>query len=94
MQLLRKLVYYVMVGAFAISLVGATGCSRHPNPEQISKMEEARKACLDAEKKLNDKIQENKNLEQKLAQKKAELDELKKEKANIEQGLTNWSTQE
>jgi peptidoglycan hydrolase CwlO-like protein len=90
----KKIISFFLVGLFTLSLLIATGCSRHPNTEQISKMEEARSACLAAEQKLNDKVQENQNLQRQLDGKKAELDELKSEKDQMKQRLNNWPTQE
>ncbi|HFE63448.1 hypothetical protein B1H10_01330 [candidate division KSB1 bacterium 4484_188] len=94
MSKLKKLVSFVLVGAFSLSLLIAAGCSRHPNTEQISKMEEARSACLASEQKLNEKVKANEELQRQLDQKKANLDELKKEKETMQQRLSNWPTQE
>ncbi len=94
MSRIKKLMNLLLVGVFSISLFLATGCSRHPNTEQIQKMEEARSACLSAETKLNETRKQREDLEAKLAQKKAELENLQKEKEMIQQRLNNWSTQE
>ncbi len=81
-----------MIAIFSLSLLLATGCSRHPNDEQIRAMEEARSACLAAEQKLNDVQKENGSLEAQLQTKKSELDKAQKEKAHVEQGLANWKS--
>ena len=88
---IKKLLSIGLVAIFSLSLLTATGCSRHPNEEQISAMEEARSACLAAEQKLNEVQRERGNLESQLQAKKAELDKTQKEKAHVEQGLANWN---
>ncbi|GAB4368542.1 MAG: hypothetical protein Kow0042_09750 [Calditrichia bacterium] len=94
MRILKRIAYAVLIGVFSLFFFIAAGCARHPNPEQIQKMEEARSACLAAEQKLQEKQSENQKLEQQLAEKKAQLEDLKKEKELIQQRLSNWSTQE
>jgi septal ring factor EnvC (AmiA/AmiB activator) len=91
MSKIKKLVSIGLLGIFSFSLLTATGCSRHPNEEQIQAMEEARSACLAAEQKLSDVQKERAGLESQLQAKKAELDRATKEKANVEQGLANWN---
>jgi peptidoglycan hydrolase CwlO-like protein len=91
MSKIKKLLSIGLVAIFSLSLLTATGCSRHPNEEQIRAMEEARSACLAAEQKLNEVQRERGNLESKLQAKKAELDKTQKEKAHVEQGLANWN---
>lgn len=88
---IKKLLSIGLVAIFSLSLLTATGCSRHPNEEQIRAMEEARSACLAAEQKLNEVQRERGNLESQLQSKKAELDKTQKEKAHVEQGLANWN---
>jgi septal ring factor EnvC (AmiA/AmiB activator) len=91
MSKIKKLVSVGLVVIFSLSLLTATGCSRHPNEEQIQAMEEARSACLAAEQKLSDVQKERASLDSQLAAKKSELDKAQKEKANVEQGLANWN---
>ena len=91
MSKIKKLFSIGLVALFSLSLLTATGCSRHPNEEQIRAMEEARSACLAAEQKLNEVQRERSGLESQLQAKKAELDKAQKEKAHVEQGLANWN---
>ena len=91
MSKIKKLLSIGLVAIFSLSLLTATGCSRHPNEEQIRAMEEARSAWLAAEQKLNEVQRERGNLESQLQAKKAELDKTQKEKAHVEQGLANWN---
>jgi len=91
MSKIKKLLSIGLVAIFSLSLLTATGCSRHPNEEQIRAMEEARSACLAAEQKLNEVQRERGSLESQLQAKKAELDKTQKEKAHVEQGLANWN---
>jgi peptidoglycan hydrolase CwlO-like protein len=91
MSKIKKLLSIALVAIFSLSLLTATGCSRHPNDEQIRAMEEARSACLAAEQKLNEVQRERSGLESQLQAKKAELDKAQKEKAHVEQGLANWN---
>lgn len=92
MSKFRKLLGILMVSVFSLSLLFSTGCTRHPNADQIKALEEARSACLSSEQKLSEKQKEREALEGKLAQKKTELDNVKKEKEHVQQGLNNWST--
>ncbi len=92
MSKLKKLLGILLVGLFTFSLLIATGCTRHPNADQIKKLEEARSACLSSEQKLSEVQKQRQDLENQLAQKKSELEGLKKEKENIQQGLSSWST--
>jgi peptidoglycan hydrolase CwlO-like protein len=87
----KKLICLVCIIAFSFSLITATGCSRHPNEEQIQAMEEARSACLAAEQKLNEVQNERANVERQLDAKKADLDKAQKELENVKQALTNWT---
>lgn len=91
MSNIKKLLSISLIVIFSLSLFLATGCSRHPNAEQIQMMEETRSACLAAEQKLSDVQRERASLETQLNAKKAELDKAQKEKAHVEQGLANWT---
>jgi peptidoglycan hydrolase CwlO-like protein len=93
MSKIKKLISVSLVAVFSLSLLTATGCSRHPNEEQIRAMEEARNACLAAEQKLNEVQGKRANLESQLQAKKAELDKTQKEKAHVEEGLANWKSE-
>ncbi len=90
----KKFVSLILVAVFLFSLFVATGCSRHPNQEQIQKMEETRSAALAAEKKLAEVQKERQKLEQQVEAKKAELKKVQDEKAMVEEALKNWQSEE
>lgn len=93
MSKIKKIVVVCMLAIFSFSLLTTVGCSKRPNEEQISAMEEARSACLAAEQKLSDIQSERATLEGQLQAKKAELDKAQQEKAHVEQGLSNWNSE-
>jgi hypothetical protein len=94
MSKVKKVIFVGVITVFTLSLLLATGCSRHPNDEQIQAMEEARSACLAAEQKLSEVQGQRASLERQLDAKKADLDEANKEKEKVMQGLANWSSEE
>lgn len=93
MKIVSKFKWMILVASVSAFFVMSTGCSRHPNEEQIRVMEEARSAALAAEQKLADKRQECSDLESQLAQKKQELDAAKQEREDIKQRLASWTGQ-
>ena len=58
MKIVSKIKWMILVASVSALFVMSTGCSSHPNEEQIRVMEEARSAALAAEQKLADKRQE------------------------------------
>jgi Tfp pilus assembly protein PilN len=64
-----------------------SGCTKHPNQEQLSALEEQKKAALAAEEQLDKLRREKADLENQLAKKKAELEKSKKEKEAVQQRL-------
>jgi septal ring factor EnvC (AmiA/AmiB activator) len=93
MKIVSKFKAVVLVSIVAAFFIISTGCSRHPNEEQIRAMEEARSAALAAEQKLADKRQECNQLENQLADKKKELEAVKQEREDIKKRLENWTEQ-
>jgi septal ring factor EnvC (AmiA/AmiB activator) len=91
MKSVSKFKGLILVGIITAFFIVATGCSRHPNEEQIRVLEEARSAALAAEQKLADKRQECSDLENQLAQKKDELAAVKQEREDIKKRLENWT---
>jgi hypothetical protein len=73
MQAMRtyKVIRCVVFAAF-IAALGSTGCSKPPNKENQSKLEEAKAAAESAEKKLSEVKQERMRLETERGQKKDE----------------------
>ncbi len=64
-----------------------SGCTKHPNQEQLNALEEQKKAALSAEDQLDKLRREKADLENQLAKKKAELEKSKKEKEAVQQRL-------
>ncbi len=89
----KALLNAVLVTGFALSLMFSTGCSRHPNEEQIRVLEEARAAALSAEEQLAQKQQECNDLQQKVASKEQQLAKLKKERDMVKEKLQNWKSE-
>lgn len=85
-KMLRSIVVYAsivcLLGTFLLS-----GCTKHPNEEQLNTLEETKKAALAAEDELAKKQQEKAELESELAAKKAELEKAKSEKEAIKNKL-------
>ncbi|MBN2089167.1 hypothetical protein JW964_06125 [candidate division KSB1 bacterium] len=86
---MRKASKYValllVTGIFFMGLM--TGCTKHPNQEQLAKLEEQKKAALAAEEQLGKLQREKADLENQLSKKKMVLEEAKKEKALVQQRL-------
>ena len=78
----RVLVVVLAFSMLALPLL--TGCTKHPSPEELSQLDEARMAAEAAEKKLEEKQNEKAQLEAELAQKKADLEALKEKRAAVE----------
>lgn len=63
------------------------GCTKHPNQEQQTKLEDTIKEANAAEQELAKLKREKAELESQLAKKKAELEKSKQEKADVQQRL-------
>lgn len=87
---MRKTLRAIAVFAAIICFVGTlliSGCTKHPNEEQMNTLEETKKAALSAEDELAKKQQEKADLENELAEKNAQLEKAKEEKAAIKSQL-------
>lgn len=85
---MRKAIRGVLVlTAVALLFSVMTGCSKHPNEEQLSALEETNQAALSAERQLETLQAEKANLEQQLAEKKQQLEECETEKRLVSQRL-------
>jgi hypothetical protein len=67
----RTLIKFVVFAAF-IAACGIGGCTKAPNKNDTSKLEEAKAAAEDAQKKLYDTKQERMRLEAEQGRKKSE----------------------
>lgn len=84
---LKTLVVAAFLGG---ALVFTSGCSWKPSDEDKAKLENAKAAAESAEQKLSDLQQQNRTLEQDLAQKQRTAEQCEKDKAAVEQRLQNW----
>jgi septal ring factor EnvC (AmiA/AmiB activator) len=83
---MREMLKTILVVASIAFLLGAfvfSGCTKHPNEEQLNTLEETKKAALTAEEQLAKKQQEKADFEKELAEKKQKLDQTKSEKEAI-----------
>lgn len=76
----------MLVALFLFSLT-ITGCSKHPNEEQLQLLEETKTAALAAEQKLADCESNKAELTAKVAEKKQELADVKQEKIDVSKRL-------
>ena len=77
----------LLLASVAVSAMLFTGCTKHPDQDQLSQLEEARAAAQSAEQTLANKKQERMQLEQQVAQKESELSDKKAEKADVQQKM-------
>ncbi|MBS1261402.1 MAG: hypothetical protein MAG453_00723 [Calditrichaeota bacterium] len=73
--------------AFSLALVLGTGCTKYASEEDLQNLDRQRDAALSAEKALDDCQGEVSRLERMKAEKQAELQEAKTEKAAVQQRL-------
>jgi peptidoglycan hydrolase CwlO-like protein len=81
--------FNTIVRVFCISLMAIgpmvmTGCSKKPNTQEASKLEEARSAVESAEQKLAYLRQERMRLEKELEAKQGEINKTQKEKDSLQ----------
>ena len=86
-KMLKTLIVLASVTCLVLSMT-LTGCTKHPNEEQLQTLEEQKKAALSAEDLLAKKKQEKADLERELAEKKGKLEEAKSEKEAVSKGLS------
>ena len=85
-KMLRTLTVYASV-ACLVATFTLSGCTRHPNEEQLNTLEETKKAALNAEDELAKNQQEKTDLENELAEQKQELEKAKSEKDAVKAKL-------
>lgn len=85
-RVLRWIAVLVVV-AFVAASFGLTGCAKHPSPEQLKALDEAKAAALAAEKQKADKETERDDLMKQLQAKKQELEKARQEKAKVQENL-------
>lgn len=74
----------LLVGLFFVGSSALVGCTKKPNNEDISKLEEARAAAESAERKLSELRQERMKLEQELQGKQSELNANEQEREDLQ----------
>lgn len=87
MYIPRRVTTVVLALVFVFGLVFSTGCTKYASPEDLQKLEEARKAALSAEKELDRIKTERRDVEDELANKEAELESTKEELELVKQRL-------
>ncbi len=90
---MSRIIRCIVLLLFALALVSSilvTGCTRYANEEQLTTLDETNAAALSAEKKVAEKEKEKADLEAKLKAKKAELDEVMKEKEKVQSKLSGF----
>jgi len=86
MDMLRKAFRYVVIGSCVMAF-GFSGCTKKPNQEELTKLEEARSAAESAERKLAELRQERMSLENQLSQKEGELKEHEAERDDLKEKM-------
>jgi septal ring factor EnvC (AmiA/AmiB activator) len=88
---MRKILRILITSASIVCLLASlflSGCTRHPNEEQLNTLEETKKAALAAEDELAKKQQEKADLENELAEKKQKLEDTQQEKEAVKTRLS------
>ena len=87
----RRVTTVVLALLFMAGLLMSVGCTKYASPDDLQRLEEARKAAIAAEKTLDDTKAERADVERELADKEAELKAVQVEfdyvKANIESAV-------
>ena len=75
----RRVTAVVVTLVFAASLIMSVGCTKYASPDDLQRLEEARKAAVSAEKEVDKVKAEHKQVEQDLAKKESELKAVQEE---------------
>lgn len=87
MDLPRRVTTVVLALALLFGLLISTGCTKYASPEDLQRLEEARKAALAADKELGRIQAERQDVESELAAKNVELEAAKEELELVKQRL-------
>ena len=88
---MRKSIKVIAVLSVVVMLLFAfmmSGCSRHPNEEQLRQLEETKQAAMSAEESQSDCAEEKAELEKQMAESKQELENMKQEKESVSNRLS------
>ncbi len=77
----------LVLAAIATSTLVMTGCTKHPDQDQLIKLEEARGAAESAEKSLAEKKRERMALEEQVSAKEGELSNREAERDDVKQKM-------
>jgi hypothetical protein len=72
MKGIGKLGSFLLIGSF-LAMASLTGCTKKPNKDELTKVDEAKTAAENAEKKLSELRQERMQIETTLKQKQSDL---------------------
>ena len=88
---MRKSIRVIAVLSVVVMLLFAfmmTGCSRHPNEEQLRQLEESKQAAMSGEDQQAACANEKVELEKQLAESKQKLEKMKQEKESVNDRLS------
>ncbi len=77
----------LLLAGIAASTLVMTGCTKHPDQDQLLKLEEARSAAESAEKSLAEKKKERMALESQVSTKEGELANKEAERDDVKQKM-------
>jgi multidrug resistance efflux pump len=84
MKAMRRLGSFLLIGSF-LTMAAMTGCTKKLNKEELTKVDEAKTAAENAEKKLSELRQERMQLENTLQQKQSDLHQNEAERDDIKE---------
>jgi hypothetical protein len=82
MKMLRRVGSFLLIGSF-LAMATVAGCTKKPNKEELTKVDEAKTAAESAEKKLSELRQERMQLENSLQQKQSDLRQNESERDDV-----------
>jgi septal ring factor EnvC (AmiA/AmiB activator) len=82
MKVVRRFGLFFVIGSF-LAMASLTGCTKKPNKEELTKVDEAKTAAESAEKKLSELRQERAQLETTLQQKQTDLRQSESERDDV-----------
>jgi len=90
----RRVTAVVVALVFAVTLIMSVGCTKYASPDDLQRLEEARKAAVSAEKEIDKVKTERKQVEQDLANKEAELKAVQEELEYVKAHLPELKKEE
>ena len=90
----RRLSAVVVTVMFAASIFLSLGCTKYASQDDLQRLDEARKAAISAEKEVDKKKAERKNVERELADIEAELKTAQNELDYVKKHLPEMQVEE